>query len=156
MTDWPDKKIHNNVIWDIRRHARTPQEWAFTRIAKHDDCVLQKTNRTDGELAIVTARTTGSNWYALTSRRIIGETDNAAFDVSADRITDCDFGRNPKGYNDEQFGIATITHREGMPVQMEYETGGAWMAPEYYMLWWIRKYSILDVLKFDPNVKTTA
>ena len=134
----------------------SPANWLFTRISEHYDCALPNINRTDGELAIVTARTSEFNWYALTTRRIIGETNNASFDVPAAQIVGCDFGRNAKGYGSQQFALATVTCRDGSQVQLEFETGRAWMAPQYYMSWWVRKYVILDVLKFDPTNKTMA
>ena len=155
MNHWPDKKIFNNVLWDIQQNAMGPESWALTRLVDCHASITQHIDSKDGELALVSARTTDSNWYALTSRRIIGEMNQNAFDVLADRITNCNFGMNPKGHRNVKFAVATITHLDGPPVLIEFETGRAWMAPEYYMSWWIRKYAILDVLKFDQNVETT-
>ena len=156
MNDWPDNKIFNNAIWDIRSHSMSPDDWKFTRIADYHECIVQHVDVASGELPVVTAKTSPINWYALTSRRIIGETDGTPFCVASDRMTRCDFGKNPKGYNDVETDVAMIEHLDGDSVVMEFETGHAWMAPEYYISWWVRKYVILDILKFDPNTKTTA
>jgi len=156
MNGWPDSKIFNNAIWDIRRHSMAPENWTNTRIENYHEFITKHLDASSGELAIVTAKTLASNWYALTSRRIIGQFENASFDIPAERITKGNFGPNAKGFRDVKIEVATISHLDGPPISLEFETGRAWMAPEYYISWWIRKFPILDVLKYDPNKETPA
>ncbi|NLS90994.1 MAG: hypothetical protein GXX96_02255 [Planctomycetaceae bacterium] len=155
MTDWPDAKIFNNVTWEIQRHSITPDEWTYTRISNHHGEIIEQLDKATGERAVVTAMTGDTNWYALTTRRIVGEFDCRRFDVSAHLVAAYDFGRNPKGYGEVQFGVATITGVDGVQTCLEFETGRAWMAPEYYFSWWIRKYPRLDVFKFNPDPNAT-
>jgi hypothetical protein len=153
MTDWPDTKIYNNVIWEIKRHSMSPESWRFTRIDDYHTEVLDSIVASEGERALVTAVTSDRNWYALTTRRLIGFSLDGPFDIPSHTMTDCRFGSNPKGYNDVPFSIATIFQSGTPTATFEFETGKAWMAPEYYTSWWLRKFRILDVLKFDPASK---
>ncbi len=150
MNDWPDTKIYNNAIWYIKRHLMSPETWRFTRIENYHTEVLDSFVASEGERAVVTAMTSERNWYALTTRRLIGCSSDGTFDIPAHTMTDCRFGSNPKGYSDVELSIATI-FQMGTPVAtFEFETGKAWMAPEYYATWWVRKFKLIDVLKFDP------
>ena len=79
MTDWPDEKIYNNVIWEIRRNLMTPDQWAFTRIAGHHKEIADRLDSTTGERLVVTALTAGSNWYAMTTRRVVGQYNGDRF-----------------------------------------------------------------------------
>ena len=45
----------------------------------------------------------------------------------------------------------TLKFSEGHHIQLEFETGKASMAPIYYMLFWRRKYPILNKLSSDPR-----
>lgn len=150
MNPWPDERIYNNAIGDIRRHSMNPELWRYTRIKDHHHEVLDSYDATNGERAVVTAVTSNGNWYALTTRRLVGVSYDGPFDVPAHRITDCTFGDNAKGYGNVELSIATITQPEFDSVTFEFETGTAWMAPQYWVSWWIRKFPILDILKFDP------
>jgi hypothetical protein len=153
MNSWPDDKIYNNVVWDIRRSSMTPELWRYTRIADHHDEVLDSYVPFTGERPIVTALTSTGNWYALTTRRLTGVSFDDPFDVSAHLVTACNFGDNPKGYNNKELAIATIFQSGVAAATFEFETGKAWMAPENYVSWWIRKFPILDVFKFDPATR---
>lgn len=150
MNPWPDEKIYNNVIWEIRRHSMDPELWRYTRIKNHHDEVLASYGPANGERAVVTAVTSDGNWYALTTRRLVGVSYDGPFDVPAHLMTDCTFGDNAKGYGNVELSIATVKQRANGSVTFEFETGKAWMAPEYYVSWWVRKFPILDVFKFDP------
>ena len=156
MNAWPHNKIYNNVHWEILRHSMEPAGWLFTRITNHHESVVRHIDASAGELAVVTAKTAESNWYALTTRRMIGVLDGVNFDIAADKITRCDFGQNAKGHGGVQLATANVTLSGGKSMNFEFETGRAWMAPECYTSWWVRKYAIFDSLKFDPNPKTIA
>ena len=150
MTDWPDTKIYNNAIWDIKRHSMSPEAWRFTRIENYHTEVLDSFVASEGERAVVTAVTSDRNWYALTTRRLIGFSFDAPFDIPAQAMTECRFEGNPKGTKDVPLSIATIFQSGTPAATFEFETGKAWMAPEYYVSWWLRKFRMLDVLEFDP------
>ena len=150
MNSWPDEKIYNNAIWEIRRHSMNPELWCYTRIENHHEEVLHAYTASGGERAIVTAATSNGNWYALTSRRLVGVSNDGPFDVAAHLMTGCDFGGNPKGYKVIELSVATVFESGVAAATFEFETGKAWMAPEYYVSWWIRKFPILDVFKLDP------
>jgi hypothetical protein len=150
MSSWPDEKIYNNAIWEIRRHSMNPESWRYTRIDNHHSDLVDSCGAADGERPIVTAVTCNGNWYAFTTRRLVGVFRDGAFAVPAHLMTDCSFGDNAKGYGNVELSIATISQGEDAPVTFEFETGKAWMAPEYYVSWWIRKFPLLDVFKFDP------
>ena len=153
MNAWPDEKIYNNAIWDIRRSSMTPEQWRCTRIENHYEQVLESLECAEGERIVVSAITSDTHWYALTTRRLVGVSRDGAFDVAAHLMTNCTFGDNPKGHNDVQLSIAKISQCDGVSATFEFETGKAWMAPQNYVSWWIRKFPILDVFKFDPAAK---
>ncbi len=153
MNPRPDEKIYNNVIWDIRRSSMTPENWRYTRIENHHDEVLNLFGASDGERAVVTAITSNANWYALTTRRLVGVSYDGPFDIPAHLMTDCTFGDNPKGYDNVTLSVATISQSGVATATFEFETGKAWMAPENYVSWWIRKFPILDVFKFAPATR---
>jgi hypothetical protein len=152
MTDWPDDKIYNNAIWDIRRRSMDSESWRFTRLQDHFSCVSTSLDGESGERVIVSAKTLSGNWYAMTTRRLVGMYCGRAFDVLAKEMTDCTFGDNPKGHGNVPTDVATIIVRGASSASFEFETGKAWMAPEHCITWWIRKYPILDSLRFDPAV----
>ena len=131
----------------------SPESWRFTRIDNHHEKVLDSYVASDGERAVVTAVTSDNNWYALTTRRLVGVSFDGPFDVSAHLMTDCKFGDNPKGFDDVSLSIATIFQSGEAKATFEFETGKAWMAPQNYVSWWIRKFPILDVFKFDPATR---
>jgi hypothetical protein len=152
MTAWPDDKIYNNAIWDIRRRSMDWASWRFTRLENHFSSVSTLLDEDSGERVIVSAITLSGNWYAMTTRRLVGMHAGATFDVLATDMTDCTFGDNPKGHGNVPTDVATITVRDAPLATFEFETGKAWMAPEHYTTWWIRKYPIIDNLRFDPAV----
>lgn len=156
MNESLDNKIYNNVHWHVERHSMDSDSWLFTRITNHHDPALCEIDTSSGERAVVTARTTEFNWYALTTRRITGTFNGVDFNVPANRITQCNFGQNPKGYGGVQLAIALVTDADGNSIEFEFETGRAWMAPEYYTSWWVRKCAILNILKFDPKPEAMA
>jgi hypothetical protein len=149
MADWPDEKIRSTALWSIRKHSMNPEAWRWTRLGEAHPEVLAFVQLQVGELPIVSFFRSDASWYLFTTRRILGcfsgqFIEAAALDVAKDR-----FG-NFKGHGAQETEVMTLQLFNGSMLSLEYETFTASMAPIYYMMYWRRKYPILNKLKAKP------
>lgn len=149
MTDWPDKKIQSTALWYIRKHAMDPSSWRWTRLGEPHPEVLRFVRLQVGELSIVSFFRSEVSWYLFTSRRILGWFSGQVVAIAALDVVKDHFG-NFKGYGGRETEVMILQLSDGAEVSLEYETAKASMAPIYYMMYWQRKYSILDKLKAEP------
>ena len=146
MNGYPDEKIRSTSIRYINQHAMTPSTWKSTVIGQAHTALSRLAEMDSGESPIVSCWHSESNWYVLSTRRVLGacrgKTINAAIlDVVSNR-----FG-NFKGYGQKGIETMNLGLANGRAVQLEYETGPASMAPIYYFRYWTIKYPVLDKLR---------
>ncbi len=150
MTDWPDEKIRSVALWYIKKHSMDPTAWRWTQLAEPQPEVMGKVQLQPGELPIVSFFRSEASWYLLTTRRILGSHTGQAVELSALDVVKDRFG-NFKGHGGHETEVMALQASDGSEVKLEYETFTASMAPIYYMMFWKRKYPILDKLKAEPD-----
>lgn len=143
MTDWPDEKIRSTALWYIRKHSKDPTAWRWTRLGEPDPEVLAIVHLHAGELPVVSFFRSAASWYLFTTRRILGSHLGNAVEVGALEIAKDGFG-NFKGHGGRETEVMTLQSYNGSEMSLEYETFTASMAPIYYMMYWKRKYPVLD------------
>jgi hypothetical protein len=148
MADWPDEKIRSTALWYIRKHSMDPSAWRWTRLGEPHPEVLRFVRLQVGELPVVSFFRLEASWYLFTSRRILGCFSGQAVEVTALDVVKDRFG-NFKGYGGQETEVMTLQLSDSSEVSLEYETLKASMAPIYYMMYWQRKYPILDKLKAE-------
>jgi hypothetical protein len=149
MADWPDEKIRSTALWYIRKHAMDSSSWRWTRLGEPHPEVLRFVRLKVGELSIVSFFRSEVSWYLFTSRRILGWFSGQAVAVAALDVVQDRFG-NFKGSGGRETEVMILQVSDGSEVSLEYEPAEASMAPIYYMMYWQRKYPILDKLKAEP------
>jgi hypothetical protein len=149
MADWPDEKIQSTALWYIRKHSMDASTWRWTQLGEAYPEVLRFADVQLGELSVVSFFRSEASWYLFTSRRILGWFSGQAVAVAALDVVKDRFG-NFKGYGGRETEVMILQLSDGSEVSLEYETAKASMAPIYYMMYWHRKYSILDKLKAEP------
>jgi hypothetical protein len=149
MVDMPDEKIHSTALWYIRKHSMDPSAWRWTRLGEAHPEVLRFVGLQLGELPVVSFFRSEASWYLFTSRRVLGHFSGQAVEAAAVDVVSDRFG-NFKGYGGRETEVMSLQLSNGVEVSLEYETFKASMAPIYYMMYWQRKYPILDKLKAEP------
>ncbi len=90
-----------------------------------------------------------ASWYLFTTRRILGSYSGQAVELAALDVVKDRFG-NFKGHGGRETEVMVLQASSGTEVKLEYETFKASMAPIYYLMFWKRKYPILDKVKSEP------
>jgi hypothetical protein len=150
MTDWPDEKIRFIALWSIRKPSMDPAAWRWTRLGDPHPEVLRYVQLQAGELPIVSFFRSESSWYLFTTRRILGSYLGQAVELAALDVVEDRFG-NFKGHGGREIEVMALLTSSGSEVKLEYETFTASMAPIYYLMFWKRKYPILDKLKGEES-----
>ncbi len=151
MVDWPDEKIRNIAVWYIEKASMEPASWRFTMIGAVHPAVAERAAMEEGELPIASCFISEESWYLFTTRRILGTHGGQSYNEAANDILDSRFG-SIKGDGHEETTVMKLKFPGGREVQLEYETGGASMAPIHYKEFWRLKYPVLDRLRFDPQL----
>jgi len=146
MADWPDEKIRFTALWYIRKHSMDPAAWCWTRLGEPHPEVLHFVDLQAGELPIVSFFRSERSWYLFTTRRILGRYSDKTVAVAPLDVVKDRFG-NFKGYGGRETEVMTLQVSDGSEISLEFETSKASMAPIYYMMYWQRKYPVLDKLK---------
>ena len=141
---WPDGKIRAIALRYIRKHTMDPEEWRFTRIGEWDPRIGVDVQA--GEEPLVTIHVSASSWSMFTSRRIVGRFEGVPVDLSPLDVVDDRWGLDPKGIACGPTAVMTFETRRGQTSRLEFETGGAWLAPVYAVHFWRIKYPVLDNL----------
>ena len=126
-----------------------PSTWLWTRLEEAHPEVLRFVDLQVGELPVISFFRSETSWYLFTSRRILGCFSGKSIKVAALEVVTDRFG-NFKGYGGRETEVMTLHLSDGSDVTLEYETAKASMAPIYYLMYWQRKYPILDKLKAEP------
>jgi hypothetical protein len=149
MTDWPDDKIRSVALWYIKKHSMDPTEWRWTRLGEPGADIIRLVQLQIGELPIVSYWRSDASWYLFTTRRILGSYSGNNVELSAMAVSKDHFG-NFKGHGGKETEVMTLQTSDGSEAKLEYETFTASMAPIYYLMFWKRKYPILDKIKAEP------
>jgi hypothetical protein len=149
MTDWPDQKIRSTALWYIRKHSMDPTAWRWTRLAEPHPEVLGLVQLQVGELPVVSFFFSEASWYLFTTRRILGSYSGQTVEIPALDVVKYGFG-NFKGHGGRETEVMRLQASSGSEGRLEYETFTASMAPIYYLMYWKRKYPILDKMKAEP------
>src|SRR5688572_20859066 len=102
MGNWPDAKIRSTAIWYIGKHAMDLPAWRYTLVGEAHSEVLSHAKLEPGELSLVSFLATETNWYLLTTRRVIGALFERRVRVAALDILEDRFG-NFKGFGGLSF-----------------------------------------------------
>lgn len=121
----------------------------------------------ENEQPVVSSFISAERWYALTTRRILGQTSERRVELWAYEIESYASG-NFKGYELSPAGLLrpqlgtqgtermTFRFRSGEEAAIEYETGYASMAPIYYVRFWTLKFPALFRDVAVPSVEEGA
>ena len=149
MTDWPDEKIRSTALWYIRKHSTAQAAWRWTELEEPHPEVLRLAYLQAGELPIFSFFRSEASWSLFTTRRIVGCHSGEAVEIAAPKGVKGSFG-NFKGHNARQTEVMRLQASDRTEATLEYETFPASMAAIYYVMYWQRKYPILNKLKAKP------
>ncbi|WP_165075721.1 hypothetical protein [Paludisphaera rhizosphaerae] len=158
MTDWPHTKIRATALWFIGKHTMDPSTWRYTLLGDAHPEVLGRVALEPGERPLVSFFFSEASWYLFTTRRVLGEYAGERVEAAARDVLGSEH-RDPKGRSGAELTVMTLHVDLGEDVAvrkapLQIETGGACMAPIYYLRYWRFKYPILDRLKDDPAAGT--
>jgi hypothetical protein len=86
-----------------------------------------------------------SNWYVMTTSRVVGHNDLGPFEFDPRAAVSWHWG-DFKGLGFVELEVLKVTLGDEHYVELTYETGKAAMAPIYYERFWAIKYPVLDRL----------
>ena len=150
MSAWPDAKIRSTALWYIGKHLMDPTSWRFTVVGDAHPGVSAHAGVGAEESPLVSFFLSEASWSVLSTRRVIGSYSGREVAVAALDVLEDHFG-DFKGYGGAQVEVMTLRLASGLEACLQYETGGAAMAPIYYFRYWKLKYPILDKLKTDQR-----
>jgi hypothetical protein len=121
------------VIAVIRRHSMDVATWRETSIAELRPSLANRVQLRDGESVLVSFSGSETDWYVLTSQRVLGVSGGDAYDVSVDAIRDYELDQFK--LPDGQYGTfdLRLILADGSKVKVRCEAGKASMAPIYFV-----------------------
>lgn len=133
-----DQNAYNIAVASVRRHSMDIHEWKHTSIGKLHQSIGVGFNPQAGELVIASGQLAPKDWWAVTTRRVIGVLDGKYSELDPRFGIESKFGHF-KGFANEGTEVAEITSpKQGLTVRFRFETMKPSMAPIYACMFWSR------------------
>jgi len=152
-----DAKIHDIAVGYVRKSVLSSILSCIIVGTRHPS-LAPYLQLDEGELVLVSAFFSKTNWYAFTTRRIVSQFQGILQSIEPSPGIVADFP-NFKGYefpeSDEDWGKPGVVRRDvamiraansDSTVQFQYETWETAMAPMYAVKYWQIKHPFLDKL----------
>ncbi|MBL6446346.1 hypothetical protein JMN32_08505 [Fulvivirga sp. 29W222] len=130
-----DTTLRKTTIAAIKRRSKKPFEWNITRFyetERPEDIgpIKMELGLQGDELPVASSISTHTDWTFVTTRRVIGKTDNVKSAININDVEKWTWG-DFKGYEDQQKTMITLTTLEGREHKFVIETRNASMVMIY-------------------------
>ena len=133
-----DQSAYTIAVASVRRHSMDTHEWKHTVIGELHQNIKANFQARAGELVIASGSLSGNDWWAVTTRRVVGVLDGAYSELDPRFGIESKFGHF-KGSANGGTEVAEIqSPKQRLTVRFRFETQKPSMAPIYACMFWSR------------------